>query len=70
MRGSLKRALAVMLLTMAFLVPALAHAELDEALPILVRRFGPPIIAAEVDWRPPIGIHGPNELRLRFATPA
>jgi hypothetical protein len=46
---------------------ALAHAELGEALPILARRFGPPVIAGEVTWRPAIGIHGPNELPLRFA---
>lgn len=49
---------------------ALAHAELAEALPILVRRFGPPVIAGEVTWRPAIGTHGPNELPLRFAKPA
>ena len=45
---------------------ALAHAEVAEALPILVRRFGPPVIAGEVTWRPAIGTHGPNELPLRF----
>jgi hypothetical protein len=49
---------------------ALAHAELGEALPILVRRFGPPVIAGEVTWRPAIGTHGPNELPLRFPSPA
>lgn len=49
---------------------ALAHAELSEALPILVRRFGPPVIAGEVTWRPAIGTHGPNELPLRFPRPA
>jgi cytochrome P450 len=49
---------------------ALAHVELGEALPILARRFGPPVIAGEVTWRPAIGIHGPNELPLRFARPA
>ena len=41
---------------------ALARAEMGEALPILARRFGPPTIAGEVTWRPPIGIYGPNEL--------
>ena len=46
---------------------ALAHAELGEALPILARRFGAPIIAGEVTWRPAIGIHGPDMLPLRFA---
>jgi cytochrome P450 len=49
---------------------ALAHAELGEALPILARRFGPPVIAGEVTWRPALGIHGPNELPLVFAPPA
>jgi cytochrome P450 len=48
---------------------ALAHVQLGEALPILVRRFGPPVIAGEVTWRPAIGTHGPNELPLRFASP-
>jgi cytochrome P450 len=48
---------------------ALAHAELSEALPILARRFGPPVIAGEVTWRPAIGTHGPNELPLRFPKP-
>ena len=46
---------------------ALAHAELGEALPILARRFGAPVIAGDVTWRPAIGINGPNELPLRFA---
>lgn len=49
---------------------ALAHAELSEALPVLTRRFGPPVIAGEVTWRPAIGTHGPNELPLRFPEPA
>lgn len=49
---------------------ALAHAELGEALPVLAHRFGPPVIAGEVTWRPAFGIHGPNELPLRFAEPA
>jgi hypothetical protein len=40
MRGSLKRALAVMLLTMAFLVPALAHAELVERGDLFVKFAG------------------------------
>jgi cytochrome P450 len=46
---------------------ALAQAELGEALPVLVERFGPPAVNGEVTWRPAIGIHGPNELPLRFA---
>lgn len=45
---------------------ALAHAELDEALPILVHRFAPPVIAGDLTWRPAFGTHGPNELPLRF----
>jgi cytochrome P450 len=49
---------------------ALARVELGEALPILVRRFAPPVIAGEVTWRPPLGIHGPNELPLRLAPAA
>jgi cytochrome P450 len=47
----------------------LAQAELVEALPVLVRRFDPPVIAGEVTWRPAIGTHGPNELPLRFPRP-
>lgn len=44
----------------------LARTELCEALPALVERLGPPSIAGPVSWRPPTGIHGPNELPLRF----
>lgn len=44
----------------------LARAEMCEALPALVTRLGPPTIAGPVTWRPPTGIHGPNELPLRF----
>src|SRR4051794_22413300 len=40
MRGTLKRALAVTLLTMAFLVPALAHAELVERGDLFVKFAG------------------------------
>ncbi|GGN22525.1 hypothetical protein FHR83_005572 [Actinoplanes campanulatus] len=46
---------------------ALAHAQLREALPVLTRRFGPPVVAGEVSWRPPIGTQGPDRLPLRFA---
>lgn len=46
---------------------ALARAELGEALPVLAARLGPPTITGPVSWRPPIGIHGPNALPLRFA---
>lgn len=45
---------------------ALAKAELAEALPALATRLGPPSVAGEFTWRPPIGIHGPNSLPLRF----
>ncbi|BEL09316.1 cytochrome P450 [Actinoplanes sichuanensis] len=45
---------------------ALAHAQLEEALPILTRRFGPPTITGEVTWRPAIGTHGPDALPLTF----
>lgn len=44
----------------------LARVEIGEALPVLAKRLGPPSIAGEVSWRPPTGIHGPNELPLRF----
>lgn len=46
---------------------ALAHAELEEALPILTDRLGPPTITAELTWRPALGIHGPEALPLTFA---
>jgi len=45
---------------------ALAQAELSEALPVLVRRFGPPVVTTGLTWRPAIGIHGPEALPLRF----
>lgn len=45
---------------------ALARAEVGEALPVLAARLGPPVLAGPVTWRPPIGIHGPNTLPLRF----
>jgi cytochrome P450 len=44
----------------------LARTEIGEALPALARRLGPPVIAGDFSWRPPTGIHGPNELPLRF----
>ena len=47
---------------------ALARAELSEALPVLAERLGPPVIDGPLTWRPPIGIHGPNELPVRFLT--
>lgn len=45
---------------------ALAKAEIAEALPVLTRRLGPPVLAGPLDWRPPIGIQGPEPLPLRF----
>lgn len=45
---------------------ALARTELGEALPVLAARLGPPCLAGPVTWRPPIGIHGPETLPLRF----
>jgi cytochrome P450 len=45
---------------------ALAKAELAEALPALATRLGAPAVAGPFTWRPPIGIHGPNALPLRF----
>lgn len=44
----------------------LARTEIGEALPALAGRLGPPSVAGPVSWRPPTGIHGPNELPLRF----
>jgi cytochrome P450 len=45
---------------------ALARLELREALPVLANRLGPPTIAGPVSWHPPIGVHGPHALPLRF----
>ncbi|MCY1141894.1 cytochrome P450 [Actinoplanes sp. Pm04-4] len=45
---------------------ALAHAQLSEALPVLTRRLGAPVIAGDLSWRPAIGTHGPDALPLRF----
>jgi cytochrome P450 len=45
---------------------ALARAELGEAFPAMATRLSPPVIAGRVSWRPPIGIHGPDRLPLRF----
>jgi cytochrome P450 len=49
---------------------ALARVELVEALPILAQRFDPPVITADVTWRPALGIHGPDELPLRLTKAA
>lgn len=45
---------------------SLARAEMCEALPALAKRLGAPSLAGAFTWRPPTGIHGPNELPLRF----
>jgi len=45
---------------------ALARTELQEALPALASRLGPPTITGPVSWRPPIGLQGPYALPLRF----
>ena len=33
---------------------------------MLASRLGPPVLAGPVEWRSPIGIHGPDTLPLRF----
>ncbi|WP_243866972.1 cytochrome P450 [Actinophytocola oryzae] len=48
---------------------ALARTEVAEVLPVLTGRLGPPVVAGPLGWRPPIGIHGPEPLPLRFDTP-
>jgi cytochrome P450 len=45
---------------------ALARAEVGEALAALTARLGPPVVTGPVTWLPPIGIHGPVTLPLRF----
>ncbi|MFC4857855.1 cytochrome P450 [Actinophytocola glycyrrhizae] len=45
---------------------ALARVEVAEVLSVLAGRLGPPVVAAPLSWRPPIGIHGPEPLPLRF----
>jgi cytochrome P450 len=48
----------------------LARAELEEALPVLAARLGPPSVAGPVSWEGPLGIRGPAALPLRFGVPA
>jgi cytochrome P450 len=45
---------------------ALARAELAETLPVLAGRLAPPVITGPVTWSPPLGIHGPTALPVRF----
>jgi cytochrome P450 len=45
----------------------LAKAEITEAISYLSSRLGPPVVTGPVTWRPPVGIHGPNGLPLRFS---
>jgi cytochrome P450 len=45
---------------------ALARAELQVALDVLARRIGCPTVAGDVDWRPPLGITGPEQLPITF----
>ena len=45
---------------------ALARAELQEALIALTARITRPVIGADTQWKPPIGINGPDRLPLTF----
>ncbi|HEU5472489.1 MAG TPA: cytochrome P450 [Actinophytocola sp.] len=45
---------------------ALARTEIGEALPVLTRQLGPPTLAGPINWLPPLGVHGPATLPLRF----
>lgn len=45
---------------------ALARAELQEGLSALTARIDCPTIGADVSWRPPVGINGPERLPLTF----
>ena len=47
---------------------ALARAEMQEALPILAARLHHLAFDDPAIWRPPVGIHGPVSLPLRFAS--
>ena len=46
---------------------ALARAELQEALSALTLRLGCPSVGAEAEWKPPLGINGPERLPITFA---
>jgi len=45
---------------------ALARAELQEALSALTLRLGCPTVGAEAEWKPPLGINGPERLPITF----
>lgn len=45
---------------------SLARAEMQEALPILARAMPNMALDGEPDWRPPMGIFGPERLPIRF----
>jgi cytochrome P450 len=45
---------------------ALARAELSETLPVFASRLTPPVITGPVTWSPPLGLHGPETLPVRF----
>ena len=47
---------------------ALARAELQEALPILAEAMPRLALDGEPEWRPPMGIFGPDRLPLRWET--
>lgn len=48
----------------------LARAQFAEALPVLAARLGPLAPAGDVQWRPPMGVSGPETLPLSFTPPA
>lgn len=45
---------------------ALARAELQVALEVLTRRITCPVLAEGAEWRPPVGITGPDRLPITF----
>ncbi len=46
---------------------ALARAELQDALAALTARLGCPTVEDGAEWKPPVGINGPERLPIRFA---
>jgi hypothetical protein len=49
---------------------ALARAELQEGLAALTARLGCPTVAADAQWKPPLGITGPERLPITFVARA